>query len=601
MTVRTVPLWAVCLLLAGACDDKKTEEGGDEAKAEANADDKAEGDEAGKDDGKADDAAGEDGGDAKAEGGEPAADNAMRDCPKTLSGRESADRVIGKACGVVEVTGTYAMDGATLTLEPGATLAFKDGAALDIGYRDAAKLVVQGTKDEPVTFTSAGDKAAGVWKGVRLYPKAARSSIEGLVVEYAGDRDGTVQIQASDVTFKDSTIRHANAPALHVSKDGRLVDFTGNTFEDVGKEAMRVSPLVAGDIEEGNTFPEGARVHVTRDRLHDSTTWKAIGAPMLLMGEVRVEGASGTRVTLEIAAGAEVDFDSDASLLIGYGGQGGLKVAGTADKPVLFTSGEAEEAGRWRGLGVWGKGEAELEHLKLQHGGKREDDGVLYLHDNGRLSASNVSFVDNTVGMVVKGKNSRLEKFDSNVFENTAIAMKIPPRILGALGGENEYKGAPRIIVDRGRVEEEQTWKPQKGSKTELEGELRVDKGTVSIEPGTTFHMKEGSSILVGYADIAALRAEGTADETIQFIGQRDEPGTWQGITFYPKARGSVLSHIEMRNAGEPAALQFKGESDAKIDTVSCAKCEGAVLARDKKAKVEVTGLEATEGTPKTE
>src|SRR5439155_178674 len=83
--------------------------------------------------------------------------------------------------GVVPVTGDYHINNGTLTLEAGATLAFKDGATLHVGYNDAAKLIVKGTADAPVRFTAMGDKVPGVWAGVELHEHAARSQIDHLV------------------------------------------------------------------------------------------------------------------------------------------------------------------------------------------------------------------------------------------------------------------------------------------------------------------------------------------------------------------------------------------------------------------------------------
>ncbi|MEM6292040.1 MAG: hypothetical protein AAGA54_12270 [Myxococcota bacterium] len=98
---------AVCLCLLAGCDDAKEAEPAksetkadvkEEAKAEEKAEPKAEGD-------------------AKAEpkAEEPKAD-APAECPKELKGKQEGDLVIGKACGTVPVSGTYRVDGGTLTL-----------------------------------------------------------------------------------------------------------------------------------------------------------------------------------------------------------------------------------------------------------------------------------------------------------------------------------------------------------------------------------------------------------------------------------------------------------------------------------------------------
>src|SRR5262245_55760209 len=111
-----------------------------------------------------------------AAGGAVAEGGTVTDCPPSLAGAETVSRVITKDCGVVPVTADYSIDGATLTLEAGATLAFAEGAELSVGYYEAAKLVVKGTAEAPVTFTTSADKVPGVWKGVRLHAKDRKST-----------------------------------------------------------------------------------------------------------------------------------------------------------------------------------------------------------------------------------------------------------------------------------------------------------------------------------------------------------------------------------------------------------------------------------------
>ena len=67
-------------------------------------------------------------------------------CPPSLTGSETINRTIPKGCKTT-VTDAYMVDGGTLTIEEGATLAFADGAYLSIGASEAAKLIVQGTND----------------------------------------------------------------------------------------------------------------------------------------------------------------------------------------------------------------------------------------------------------------------------------------------------------------------------------------------------------------------------------------------------------------------------------------------------------------------
>src|SRR5262249_30035531 len=151
------------------------------------------------------------------------------DCPKSLAGHEEVARTIAKECGPVAITGDYSNEGG-LTLEAGAVLKVADSAEIDIGYNKPAKLIVKGTDKEPALITSAGDAVPGSWKGLFLYRNAARSRIEGLVVENAGtttDSGGALYIDAQDVTLKGSTIRNAKAIGLYVDGDGRFAEMSG--------------------------------------------------------------------------------------------------------------------------------------------------------------------------------------------------------------------------------------------------------------------------------------------------------------------------------------------------------------------------------------
>src|SRR5262249_59075445 len=109
-----------------------------------------------------------------APGGEECAAATLTECTNTIAGAESVNRVITRECGVVAVDGEYHLNNGSLTLEAGATLAFREGASMNIGYNDSAKLIVHGTDERPVTFTAAGDKSPGAWRGLPLYDHTDR-------------------------------------------------------------------------------------------------------------------------------------------------------------------------------------------------------------------------------------------------------------------------------------------------------------------------------------------------------------------------------------------------------------------------------------------
>lgn len=590
------------LTLSVGCDALKKDE--EKTEASADADVKAAAVEA--EAGKAEAGAGsdvEDGDDAKAaqtaevEGEEDAP--GVTDCPEALAGTEKVDRVIKKECGTVKVTGDYAIEGATLTIEGGATLAFKDGAQLKVGYYEPSKLVVKGTKEEPVTFTSSGDKAAGVWRGLRLYPKAARSDIDGLVVEYAGDRDGAVLVDAEDVSFDHSTVRHAKDLGLMVGKKATLASFDHNTFEDTEKVAVSVHPAAAGSLGVNNSFGAG-RVNVTPGDLAESVTWSNIGAPYVVLGQIKVDGKQGSRATLKIEPGAQIHFDGDGQLRIGYYQDGGLEAEGAEDQKIVFTAHEEKEPGAWRGIALYSHAKATLDHTKLEYGGVKDREGVLFVGKQAEIELTNSEVANNEVGVVMKDPEIEVDGFDSNVFTNNPIALVVNPQYLPKIGAENTFEGKDTLVeLIQADIDEGGTWPPLSGAKVLVDGRIRLNDATVEIPAGATFHMKDGSSFDVGYYEPAALKLVGTAEQPVSFVGQRDDAGAWKGLRFYAKAQGNELRHVVVRNAGEKAGVWFDDKASGKVESLRCEKCSTPTLAGPED-KVEASGLEATEGTPAT-
>jgi hypothetical protein len=516
--------------------------------------------------------------------------NAVGECPTELSGRENADRTITKECGVVAVAGNYAIDGATLTLEPGATLAFKDGAEISIGFYEAAKLVVKGTKAAPVTFTSEA-KTPGAWKGVRLYPKSSGSSIQGLVVEYAGDKKGAVSIEGEHVVFEDSIVRHAEGLGLEATVKASFAAFTGNAFEDVGAIAMRMPPQLVGAIGEGNRFDETSRVHVPAGTVESDATWPALPVPYVVVGEVRVDGKEASRATLTISPGTKVFFDGDARMSIGYYAEGTLAAKGSSSQPIVFGSNDRKEPGSWRGIAVHGKGEAELQHVTFEHGGKREAEGVLLADNRSRVTVKACRFENNAAGIVLRGAEVEAIAIDENTFENTPIAMRLPAHEVGALGGGNAYSQDARVVIEGGKTGKDAKWVPQKGARVELDANLGVDGGTLEIAAGYTLHVKDGVGIDVGYYEAATLKLLGTAGDPIRIVGQRDEPGAWKSIAFHKNAHANEVKHVQLVDAGGEAGVVFKRDSDGVVDGLSCEKCSGVALLHDAKAKVDATNV----------
>lgn len=466
----------------------------------------------------------------------------IAECPPALRDTDKGlRRTIPAGCST-RIEGDYYVDG-ELVVEAGATLAFAPGAAMYVGYGAPAKLTVRGTKEQPVTFTSGGDKVAGAWKGITIYARSPRSELAGAVVEHAST---ALTSEAPDLTVKDSTFRDHQVTAVRVDDQGTLAAFTGNTFDRPGEVAMSVPPAALVGLG-ANTFPADAVIEVRGGSARKSGAWRNPGAPFRVAGEIYIDAESG-KAAIEIAAGNRFRMGSDSALYVGYTGDAELKVAGTIDAPVIFESAGTAEPGAWeRGIIVYRRGVASFDHAVVKHGGA-SDKAAIRLQE-GKLAITNSTIEDNVTGVHVDDVGE-LKAFDHNrLAGNREKALELHPRSLGALGAGNTYGPGQTIVVHGGTMDKASTWLVQPGAAVVVDSEIYVDGGEATIPAGATYAFTEAGAIYVGYGKAGRLVVTGTADKPVTFQGARDAADAWKGIELYDHSSGSSLAHVVVKGA----------------------------------------------------
>jgi hypothetical protein len=529
-----------------------------------------------------------------AEGGEVKELPILNDCPKSLAGSEMVARTIKKACGPITITGEYDIDG-SLTLEAGAVLRFQDGASLDVGYNKPAKLIVKGTPQDPVVMTSAGDAAPGAWHGVRLYNHADRSSLDGLVIENAGGDRGALYVDGQDIAIKNSIIRNAKDIGLHIDRNGRLSELSGNTFDKAGQIAIKAYPAAIGAFGVNKFTDDGAHVQVEGGTVEDNAKWQNPGAPYVVIGEVDVDGKNG-RATLEIAAGTELRF-KDAELDVGYSREATLVLAGTADKPVVLTAADDKTPGAWHGVYVYGKGEVRIANAAFSYaGGGSNDRGALYL-DHATAAVTGTTFKDNKRGVVIKA-GSTIKAFEHNQLSaSPEPAISSVANAIGGLGTGNVLDKDAHIEVTEGRIERTQTWLPQ-GVAYEITSELTVDdKAMLTLAPGVELAFAGDQQLSVGYGSDGTLKAAGTKEAPIKMHATRDDV-TWKGVWLYGHALGSEISNAQLTGTGSDAGIVLDRGASAKLADITCTKCKNAALTSKCGATFTATNVRPGAGTP---
>ena len=140
--------------------------------------------------------------------------------------------------GVVVVSGPVTLAaGVTLTVQPGTTVKFTEGAGTygtEPGRLDLnGTLQVLGTAQQPVIFTSLADDSAGGdtngdgtasgpnagdWGAIKFHAGATASSVAYAEIRYAGNwQSAAVEIDGGSPTFNHVTIRDAMTRGLTIS------------------------------------------------------------------------------------------------------------------------------------------------------------------------------------------------------------------------------------------------------------------------------------------------------------------------------------------------------------------------------------------------
>lgn len=159
---------------------------------------------------------------------------------------------------------------AVLTIEPGVTIQFLAGSGFEIehatgSFAATGAIVAVGTKDKPITFTSAAAAPkAGDWKGLWFGGQPlAENRLENVRIEYTGADCGCILNTCSMITESEgaiimtaqpksmfvhsTTIAHASSHAIVQGYDGAGFDYTAdNEFVDVAGCTQTMPRLTSG-------------------------------------------------------------------------------------------------------------------------------------------------------------------------------------------------------------------------------------------------------------------------------------------------------------------------------------------------------------------
>jgi parallel beta-helix repeat protein len=455
------------------------------------------------------------------------------------------------------VTGDVYVNGAILTIEPGAVVLFNSGYGIYVGYNSGfsgAAMIADGTADKPITFsTSVSNKVAGAWDYIGFYDNSAPiSSMQYCMVEFGGGYSGnfgSIYVSGTSVAIDHCTISKSASYGINLDNEGYFRSFTENTLSENASNPIGIYGNWVHTLGEGNLIQSELGIIVEGDRMEqDEVSWLEQTVFYFLKNDLYIGSSTGAHLT--IMPGVEIRMGGGAGVYVGYysGDLGILTAEGTEGKRIKFTSALSPSVvapGAWDFIGIYdGAGtSSSFDYCDFEYGGGYSNNfGMIYVSGSA-VSLTN-STISNSASMGISFDNAGwFTACENNTFEaNVDVPIEIYGNYVHTIGAGNSFTTGPGILVMGDRVEQADVTWMKLNTPYIIEDDIYLGSSTgakLTIEPGTTIKFAEGSSLYIGYnsGTFGILVADGDVDNPITFTSGAPEgfqsAGDWDGIWFY--------------------------------------------------------------------
>ena len=389
-------------------------------------------------------------------------------------------------------------------------------------------------------------------------------------------------------TVPEGTAVTSMIPIITVSEkatvnpaSGIPMDFTNPvTYIVTAEDGSQASYIVTVTFGSGGGGGGGGTTDPTEfsGNIDANTTWPDLGLPVdyIVDGRVYIEG----NALLTIEPGVTIMF-TGTNGAIEVGENAGLRMVGTADKPIKFV-GPANNPnnGSWEQIRVNSKRADNVwEYVEFIRGGSDDYvwNAVIDLQ-GAKVSMKNCT-IDGSLGYGIDVEyETRFLAFEGNTIKNCAQYPIVSEDWIGLLdmGSNNTFESNGHNYIDarcRDIKMEQHTTLKAMPIPYYMESGLWIEGGfKLTIEPGTELCFKSEQN--VDMQDAVTLIADGTADKPIIFRGMEDENSYWQGIKYHSTKEASVMNHCQILNCSEDNAYFHGGclciYDDSRLTLTNC-------------------------------
>jgi hypothetical protein len=290
-------------------------------------------------------------------------------------------------------------------------------------------------------------------------------------------------------------------------------------------------------------------------------------------GELYIDG----NALLTIEPGVKIAFSGIYSGIV-VGENAGLKMAGTANEPIILTGPvNNNNKGAWAGIRYRSnRADNLIEYVHIINAGNTNSEAALYLEYTARVSVKNTMITRSLeYGVLVWG--GKFSEFSNNTISECEKAPIWADRVevLGTINNSNAFinNGNPFVLIQYSSSPEIDFTLKKLSIPYLFRDGLAIDK-TFTLEAGTQMLMYLNTEISI--YENGRMIANGDAQNPIHIRGALDEPGSWKGIVINSN-RDNTFNHCFIRNGGSDtwwisAAIHMYGNTRLTIHNTNIAK-----------------------------
>ena len=452
---------------------------------------------------------------------------------------------------------------AILTIEAGAVIKFKEGAAINV--MESAGLIANGSSEAPISFTY-DEGQQKLWKCIYFSSGAVEDNciLINCKFDYGGGDENSPAIiycQELSPTITNCEIKNSASNGVILAGNCSSTQFknnsiTLNTASPIITAACNVPAIGKSDYVGNNVDC----IRIVEGTITKDAEWPNFNIPYHIADDLNINNAK-----LTISAGTEIMFEPRKGMSITNNGE---LIANGKEEQIVFTATESA-AGSWNCLYFGTSSHGQLENCVIEKGGSNSQFPANIVIEQSSINITNCLIKNSSgYGIYIKEEYAPKSFYNNTITTNRGAPISTPAINVPNLAENNLAGNGENFIEVRGgylegELDKTSYWE-NLGLPYRVTDNLTVRSATLHIAAGVILEMSYASNIEI--MEGGQLIADGSS-HLITFTAVHKFPGSWNCIYFsnFSNSTNCLLKNCRIEYGGgdfnRPANIYLENAS----------------------------------------